>query len=104
MISLDFLSLGYLDYRSFIRVDAFDRFCLVVADQHVLLCMTKDSEPKQFAGGLFEKVQDEVIWRRKCENYFHSIYSYRFKDKEIRDIKDVAVDMSNLYFLVREQQ
>jgi hypothetical protein len=105
MISLEFLNINP-DYRSFVRVDSFSRYSLVVLNQHLIMCTPKDYDLKQYGGSnQFEHLTEEVLWKLPSHDYFHSVYLYnKVKDLGLKDIYDVALDLTSMYFLCREGQ
>jgi len=49
MMSLEFLSI-HPDYRSFVRVDYFNRYALVVLNQYLVMCTPKDYDLRKYSG------------------------------------------------------
>lgn len=105
MLSLDFLNI-HPGYRSFVRVDSFQRYCLVVLNQHLIMCTPKAFDLKQYgSSNQFEYLTEEVVWKLPTHDYFHSVYLYnKVKDLGLQDIYDVALDRTSMYFLCREGQ
>jgi hypothetical protein len=68
------------------------------------MMMPKKYDLKQYGNIQFEKVTEDVVWKSsKNYDFFHSVYTYRVKDK-VKDIYDIVLDSGSVYFLVREGQ
>lgn len=73
-------------------------------NQHLIMCTPKESDLKQYRGtNQFEHLTEEVQWKLPSHDYFYSVYLYnKVKNIGLKDIYDVALDVSSMYFLCRE--